>query len=147
MKRIAKILAVPILILVLLFYPKRVVYEAKISGKVIDENGVPIKDAIVSRVEERRKKERKQLYLEFEKFKSQIVSTDINGYFELSEKSRIDWIPRIALPFCWCYADFEVSKKGYEIYKTEFSDYSEYNENLNGCKDIEFNPKIVLKKQ
>ncbi len=147
MKRIAKILAVPILILVLLFYPKLVVYEAKISGKVIDENGVPVKDAVVARIEEKSFKNKEHGYREYEKFKSQIVRTDRNGHFELSEKSRIDWIPKIALPFCWCYADFEVSKKGYEIYKTEFSDYSKYNENLNGCKDIEFNPKIVLKKQ
>ena|SRR5690554_7760058 len=147
MKRIAKILAIPILILVLLFYPKRVVYEAKISGKVIDENGVPIKDAVVARIEEKISKNKKHGYSETEEFKSQMTITDINGQFELSEKSRIDWIPKIALPFCWCYADFEVSKKGYEIYKTEFSDYSEYNENLNGCKDIEFNPNIVLKKQ
>ena len=43
-----------IFIIGLFIRPQKVIYEAKISGKVIDENGIPIKNAVVSRIEEKR---------------------------------------------------------------------------------------------
>ena len=118
-------------------------------GKISDQNGKPIENATVSRIEEKSWKNKEFGYIENEKFKSQIVKTDINGNFELKEKSKIKWIhPPFELPFVWCYANFEVSKKGYETFKTEYNEEknSKFNENLNACKGIEFKPKIKLKK-
>ena len=150
MKKNRKIILICILLLFIgiFIHPEKVIYEPKIVGKVIDQNGKSIENATVARIEEKSWKNKEFGYYEYEKFKSQIVKTDINGNFELTEKSRIDWIHNIPfhLPFVWCDTEFEVSKNGFETYRTEFGEYEEYNENLNACKGIEFKPKITLKK-
>ncbi|WP_299110949.1 hypothetical protein [uncultured Winogradskyella sp.] len=118
-------------------------------GKVVDQNGNPIQNATVARIEKNEIKNKEFGYYQDEEFKSQIIKTDINGNFVLTEKSEINWLHTpIDLPFVWCYANFEVSKEGYETYKTGYNaeKNSKFNENLNGCKDIEFNPRIELKK-
>ncbi|WP_434979135.1 hypothetical protein [Daejeonia sp. YH14] len=137
-----------ILIIGLFIRPQKVIYEAKISGKVIDENGIPIKNASVSRIEEKRWKNKKWGYEEHSEYKSQTVKTDQNVNFFLDQKSRIDWFHTpLDLPFAWCYADFEVSKEGYKTYKTKFDDYKSYRkEGCYACEEIEFKPKITLKK-
>lgn len=136
-----------ILIIGLIFHPKRIVYEPRIIGQVIDQNGNPVTSAFVSRIEEKEPKNKKFGYYEYIEYKSQIVKADSNGKFELAEKSKIDWIHLLfELPFVWCCANFEVSKVNYVTYKTKFDDYTEYNENLNACKGIVFKPKIILKK-
>ena len=136
-----------ILIVGLFIRPQKVVYEAKISGIVTDENGIPIENATVSRIEEKESKNKEWGYFEYTKYKSQTIQTDENGKFQLDPKSRIDWfhIP-FDLPFVWCYADFEISKPGYETYKTKFDDYKSFRkENCYACENIEFKPKIRLK--
>lgn len=139
------LICIVILFVSLFIHPKKIIYQPKIIGKVIDQKGNPIKNATVSRIEENRSKNKEFGYLEFEEFKSQIVKTDLNGDFELTEKSRIDWI-HFHLPFAWCNTEFEVSKNGFETYRTKFGDFEEYNEDLNACKGVEFSPKIILKK-
>jgi len=150
MKKAKKIILMLVSILFIGFFihPEKIIYEPKIIGQVIDENGNPIENAIVARIEGKHWKNKEFGYYESEEYKSQTVKTDINGNFELAEKSRIDWIHNIpfVLPFCWCNTEFEVSKIGFETHKTEFGDFSEYNENLNACKGIIFTPKITLKK-
>ena len=140
---------VSILFIGIFIHPKKVVYEPKIIGKVIDQNGNPIENAIVSRIEEKSRKNKEDGFYEYVKYKSQTAKTDINGNFELKEKSKIDWFHTpLDLPFVWCYANFEVSKKGYEEYSPEYNaeENSKFNDDLNACKEIEFNQKIVLKK-
>jgi len=146
-----KIILICILLLFIgiFIHPEKVIYEPKIVGKISDQNGKPIKNATVVRIEEKSWKNKEFGYYEYEKFKSQTVKTDMNGNFELKEKSKIDWIhPPFELPFVWCYANFEVSKEGYETFKTEYNEEknSKFNENLNACKGIEFKLEIILKK-
>tara|TARA_R110001583_G_scaffold167424_1_gene320205 strand:- start:4983 stop:5438 length:456 start_codon:yes stop_codon:yes gene_type:complete len=127
-------------------HPERVIYEAEIIGKVLDEKGIPIQGAKVSRIEEKQTKH-KDGYYEYEEYISETVLTDKNGQFTLEEKKRIEWIHYpFSLPYVWCYADFEVFKENYKIYRTEFNDYSEYNEKSIGCENITFSPTISLKK-
>jgi len=137
-----------ILILGLFIHPQKVIYEAKISGKVVDENGIPIQNATISRMEEKSRKNKKQGYIEYTKYKSQSVKTNENGDFVLEQKSRTDWFHNpFNLPFVWCYADFEISKTGYKTYKTEFGEFKSYRkENSYACENIEFTPRITLKK-
>ncbi|MFY0602443.1 MAG: carboxypeptidase regulatory-like domain-containing protein [Flavobacteriaceae bacterium] len=129
-------------------HPKNVVYQPKISGKVTDQFGNPIANATVNRIEQKSWKNEKFGYYEFKDFISQTVTTDKNGGFTLNEKSRIEWIHNIpfTLPFVWCNTDFEISKNGFESHRTKFDDYSKYNETHWACDEIEFKPKIVLKK-
>ena len=137
-----------IFIIGLFIRPQKVIYEAKISGKVIDENGIPIKNAVVSRIEEKRWKNKQWGYEEHSEYKSQTTKTDDNGNFFLEQKSRIDWFHTpLDLPFAWCYADFEISKNGYETFKTKFDEYKSYKKDgCYACEKIEFKPKITLKK-
>lgn len=80
--------------------------------------------------------------------KSQTIKTDENGNFFLEQKSRIDWFHTpLDLRIVWYYADFEISKKGYKTYKTKFDVFSSYRkDNCYACEEIEFKPKIILKK-
>ncbi len=142
MKKISNVILIcALLFLIGLFIrPEKVVYAPKITGQVIDVNGNPIQDAIVSRIEENEMDE---------VFKSQVVRTNSSRNFELPEKAKIEWLHTpLDLPFVWCYANFEVSKNGYKSYKTGYNleENSTFNENQNGCKDIEFNPRITLEK-
>lgn len=149
MEKALKIISICIMsfFISLFIHPKKVIYEPKISGKVVDQNENPIQNAIVARIEENEIKNNEFGHYEYEEFKSQIVKTDINGNFVLNEKSKIDWLHTpIDLPFVWCYANFEISKDGFITYRTEFDDHCEFNENLNACKGIVFNPKIILKR-
>ena len=141
-------IGVLLLLIGIFIHPRRVVYEPKIAGKVTDVNGNPIENATVARIEEKHWKNKEFGYYESKEFISESVNTDENGNFILNEKSRIDWIHNIplVLPLAWCNIEFEVSKNGFKTHRTEFDDYSEYNENLNACKGIEFKPKIILKK-
>lgn len=108
MKRKNKIiLAIFLVFIILLFIrPQKVIYEPKVIGKIIDENKKPIPNAIVSSIQEERTKNKKYGYYDFREYISQTVKTDINGNFELSEKSRIDWFHTpLDLPIVWCYSD------------------------------------------
>tara|TARA_R110002049_G_scaffold181968_1_gene349413 strand:- start:43 stop:498 length:456 start_codon:yes stop_codon:yes gene_type:complete len=129
-------------------HPERVIYIPKIEGKILDPKGNPIENATVSRIEEKSWKNEEFGYYEYEKFKSQTVKTDKNGKFELAEKSRIEWIHNTPfhLLVVLCYAEFEVSKTGYETYKTEYGEFEKENKNYNACKGIEFKAEIILKK-
>ncbi|WP_298237306.1 hypothetical protein [uncultured Algibacter sp.] len=151
MKKVRNIILIFVLIFLvgLFIHPKKVIYAPKIIGQVVDQNGNPIQYATVVRIEKNEIENKEFGYYEHKQFKSQIIKTGINGDFVLTEKSKIDWLHTpIDLPFVWCYANFEVSKEGYETYKTEYNanKNSKFNDNQNACKDIEFNPRIVLKK-
>ena len=151
MKKTTKIILTGFLILLIgvFIHPKKVIYEAKIVGKVIDESGNPIKDAIVYRVEEKSFKNKEIGSIESLQFKSQTVTTDASGNFQLHEKSRIEWIHSpLDLPFVWCHANFQVSKDGFKVYKTKFGDFEKFrNENCYACENIEFKPTIILIKK
>lgn len=65
-KRIIKIILgiLGILLLALFIRPQKVIYEAKVSGNIVDENGKPIQNAAVSRIEEKRWKNKEWGYEE-----------------------------------------------------------------------------------
>ena len=89
MNRKKKIILICVLLIFIgiFVHPEKVIYKPKIIGKISDQNGKPIENATVSRIEEKSWKNKEFGYIENEKFKSQIVKTDINGNFELKEKS------------------------------------------------------------
>lgn len=150
MKKRKKIVFIVLLLIFvgIFIHPERIVYEPKIEGKVLNLEGKPIENATVSRIEEKSWKNEKFGYYEYEEFISQTVKTDKNGKFELTEKSRIEWIHN--MPFhllvVLCNAEFEVSKSGFETYRTEYGEFEEQNKNHNACKGIEFKAEIILKK-
>ncbi|WP_291133259.1 hypothetical protein [Flavobacterium sp. UBA7682] len=151
MKKSTKTLLIILLLLILgiFIHPKKVVYVPKITGKVIDEKGNSIKDAVVSRIEELSSINEKQGYYDYTKYKSQTTKTDENGNFELLEKSRIEWIHTpLDLPFAWCFGNFEIEKDGFKTYKTEFDEFRQlHKDNCYACEEIEFKPIITLKKK
>jgi hypothetical protein len=150
MKKSTKIFLTILLILIIgiFIHPSKVIYVPKITGKVIDENGNPLKGAIISRIEELESVNKKWGYYEYTKYKSQTTETDQNGNFQLTEKSRIEWIHTpLDLPFAYCYGNFEIEKDGYKTYQTKFGEFEQFHKtNCYACEEIEFKPVITLKK-
>ena len=144
-KTLLKILL--ILIIGIFIHPKKVVYVPKITGKVIDENGNAIKNAVISRIEELSSVNEKYGYFDYTKYESQTTKTDENGNFQLSEKSRIEWIHNpLSLPVAWCFGNFKIEKAGYETYLTKFAEFRQFRkDNCYACEQIEFKPIIKLK--
>ena len=149
MKKSTKIFLTILLILIIgiFIHPKKVVYVPKITGKVIDENGNAIKDAVVSRIEKLSSVNEKYGYFDYTKYESQTTETDENGNFQLSEKSRTEWIHNpLSLPIAWCFGNFEIEKVGYETYETKFDEFRQFRkDNCYACEEIEFKPIITLK--
>jgi hypothetical protein len=137
-----------ILIIGIFIHPSNVVYVPKITGKVIDENGNSIKNAVVSRIEKLETVNKKWGYFEYTKYKSQTTKTDENGNFQLVEKSRIEWFHTpLDLPFAYCYGNFEIEKDGYKTYQTKFGEFEQFRKvSCYACEEIEFKPIISLKK-
>ncbi|GEP52729.1 hypothetical protein FNO01nite_34010 [Flavobacterium noncentrifugens] len=149
MKKSTKIFLLTLLILIIgiFIHPQKVIYEANIEGKVIDENNKPIINATVYRIE-------KEYYIneeigsnESRDLRAESVKTDKNGNFKFYEKSRIDWFHTpLDLPIGYCYAEFEIEKSGYEFYKTKFGEFEQYRiENCYACEKVLFKPIITLK--
>lgn len=150
MKKIIKIILLIILILITLLFirPQKVIYQAKISGKVIDENQKPISNATVYRIEKEYYINEKIGSNESRDLRTENVKTDKNGEFKFYEKSRIDWFHTpLDLPIAYCFAEFEIEKNGFKPYKTKFGEFQQFKiENCYACEKIEFNPKIILTK-
>ena len=150
MKKSTKIFLTILIILIIgiFIHPSKVIYVPKITGKVIDENGNPLRNAIVSRIEELETVNKKWGYYEYTKYKSQTTKTNENGNFQLAEKSRIEWLHTpLDLPFAYCYGNFEVEKDGFKTYRTKFGEYEQFHKaNCYACEEIEFKPVITLKK-
>ncbi|MFN7044367.1 MAG: hypothetical protein ACK4M1_04155 [Flavobacterium sp.] len=151
MKKSIKTALIILLILIvgIFIHPQKVIFEPKISGKVIDVNGNPIKDAIVSRIEELETINKKYGYFDYSEYKSQTTKTDKNGNFHLAEKSRIDWFHSpLDLPVAWCFGNFEIEKEGFIKYKTKFGEFEQFHKkDCYACEEIEFKPIIKLKKE
>ena len=123
-------------------------FKANITGQVIDENKSPIPNVTVYRIE-------KEYYInkeigsnESRDLRTESAKSDKNGNFKFYEKSRTDWFHTpLDLPIGYCFAEFEIEEKGYEMYKTEFGEFRQYRvENCYACEKVEFKPIIVLKK-
>ena len=151
MKKPFKIFLIIIIIFISLLFirPQKVIYEANIIGKVIDENNNPISNATIYRIE-------KEYYIndkigsnESRDLRTESVKSDKNGNFKFNEKSRVDWFHTpLDLPIAYCYAEFEIEKNGYEFYKTKFGEYEQYRiENCYACEKVLFKPIITLKTQ
>ena len=149
MKKSTKIFLLILLFLIvgIFIHPQKVIYEAKVEGKLIDENRKPIANATVYRIE-------KEYYVDEEigsdesrDLRTESVETDKNGNFKFYEKSRIDWFHTpLDLPIGYCFAEFEIEKSGYESYKTKFGEFSQYRiENCYACEEVLFKPIITLK--
>jgi hypothetical protein len=151
MKKSTKIFLTILLILIIgiFIHPKKIVYVPKITGKVIDENGNIIKDAVVTRIEKLSSVNKKYGYFDYSKYKSQTTKTDENGNFQLTEKSRTEWIHNpLGLPIVWCFGNFEIEKIGYETYQSKFDEFRQFRKyNCYACEEIEFKPIITLKKR
>ena len=150
MKRFLKIILLIFLIFFTLLFirPQKIIYEANVIGKVIDENNKPISNATVYRIE-------KELYIDKEigsnesrDLRTESTKTDKNGNFKFYEKSRIDWFHTpLDLPIAYCYAEFEIEKSGYKFYKTKFGEYEQYRiKNCYACEKVVFKPIITLKR-
>ena len=150
MKKIIKIILVIILIFITLLFvrPQKVIYEAKITGKIIDEAGNPISNATIYRIEKEYFKNKEIGSIESKELRTETVNTDKNGNFKFYEKSRIDWFHTpLDLKIGFCYAEFEIEKSGFEFYKTKFGEFKQYRaDNCYACEKFEFKPRIVLKK-
>lgn len=150
MKRRYKIILIifSILIITLFIHPSKIIYEPKVVGKILGENNKPIPNATVSSIQENETINEEYGYYEHKDHISQTVKTDINGNFELSEKSRIDWFHAPwDLPIVWCRSDLQVRQNGFKTYRTKFGEYEKYNYKCRACKNIEFRPIVILKKK
>lgn len=151
MKRITKIILVILLIFITLIfiYPQKVIYQAKIIGKVLDELGNPIINATIYRIEREYFKNKEIGLIEHRDLRTDTVKTDTNGNFKFYEKSRIDWFHTpldLAFPFR-CYLEFEIEKNGYKFYKTKSGEFEQYIRKIcNACDKVEFKPIMILQK-
>ena len=149
MKKSTKIFFLILLIGIIgiFIHPQKVIYEANVEGKVIDENNKPVINATVYRIEKEYYINEKIGSNESRDLRTESVKTDKNGNFKFYEKSRIDWFHTpLDLPIGYCYAEFEIEKSGYEFYKTKFGDFEQYRiENCYACEKVLFNPIIILK--
>ena len=149
MKKFLKIILVIILIFITLLFirPQKVIYEANVEGRVIDENNKPVINATVYRIEKEYFIDKKIGSNESRDLRTESVKTDKNGNFKFYEKSRIDWFHTpLDLPIGYCYAEFEIEKSGYDFYKTKFGDFEQYRiENCYACEKVLFKPVITLK--
>jgi len=136
-----------ILIIGIFIHPHKVIYEANIAGKVIDENSKPVINATVYRIEKEYYISEKIGSNESRDLRTESVKTDKNGNFKFYEKSRIDWFHTpFDLPIGYCYAEFEIEKSGYEFYKTKFGNFEQYRiEDCYACEKVIFKPIITLK--
>ncbi len=150
MKKIFKIILVIILIFITLLFirPQKVIYEANIIGKVVNEQNKPIPNVTVYRIEKEYYLDEKIGSNESRDLRTESVKTDKNGDFKFYEKSRLDWFHTpLDLPIGYCYAEFEIEESGYEFYKTKFGELEHYRiENCYACEKVLFNPIITLKK-
>lgn len=150
MKKIFKIILVIILIFITLLFirPQKVIYEANVNGKVVDEQNRPVPNATVYRIEKEYYIDEKIGSNESRDLRTESVKTDKNGNFTFYEKSRIDWFHTpLDLPIAYCYAEFEIEKSGYEFYKTKFGEFEQFRiENCYACEKVFFKPIITLKK-
>ncbi len=150
MRKSTKIFLIILLIFIIgiFIHPSKVIYVPKITGKIIGEDGKPISDAIISRIEELETVNKKYGYFDYKKYKSQTTKTDENGNFQLTEKSRIEWLHTpLDLPFAYCYGNFEIEKNHYKTYITKFGEFEQFHKsNCYACEEIEFKPIITLKK-
>ena len=151
MKKPFKIFLIIIIIFISLLFirPQKVIYEANIIGKVIDENNNPISNATIYRIEKEYYINNKIGSNESRDLRTESVKSDKNGNFKFNEKSRVDWFHTpLDLPIAYCYAEFEIEKNGYEFYKTKFGEYEQYRiENCYACEKVLFKPIITLKTQ
>jgi hypothetical protein len=149
MKKSTKIFFLILLILIIgiFIHPQKVIYEANVEGKVIDENNKPVINATVYRIEKEYYINEKIGSNESRDLRTESVKTDKNGNFKFYEKSRIDWFHTpLDLPIGYCYAEFEIEKGGYKFYKTKFGDFEQYKiENCYACEKVLFKPIITLK--
>ena len=150
MKKSTKIFLIILLILVIgiFIHPQKNIYEANINGSVIDENNEPVFNATVYRIE-------KEYYIneeigsnESRDLRTDSVKSDKNGNFKFYSKSRIDWFHTpLDLPIGYCFAEFEIEKNSYQIYKSKFGEFEQYRiEDCYACEKVEFKPIITLKK-
>ncbi len=150
MKKSTKIFFLIFLILIIgiFIHPQKVIYEANVEGKVLDENTNPVINATVYRIEKEYYINEKIGSNESKDLRTESVKTDKNGNFKFYEKSRIDWFHTpLDLPIGYCYAEFEIEKNGYKFYKTKFGDFQQYRiENCYACEKVLFKPIITLKK-
>ncbi|MBP4143244.1 hypothetical protein J3S90_15695 [Flavobacterium sp. P4023] len=151
MKKPFKIFLIIIIIFISLLFirPQKVIYEANIIGKVIDENNNPISNATIHRIEKEYYINNKIGSNESRDLRTESVKSDKNGNFKFNEKSRVDWFHTpLDLPIAYCYAEFEIEKNGYEFYKTKFGEYEQYRiENCYACEKVLYKPIITLKTQ
>jgi hypothetical protein len=150
MKKILKIiLAITLIFITLLFIrPQKVIYEANVEGRVVDENNKPVINATVYRIEKEYYIDKAIGSIESRDLRTESTKTDKNGNFKFQEKSRIDWLHTpLDLPIAYCYAEFEIEKSGYEFYKTKFGEFEKYRiENCYACEEVLFKPIITLKR-
>ena len=108
MKKIFKIILVIILIFITLLFirPQKVIYEANVNGKVVDEQNRPVPNATVYRIEKEYYIDEKIGSNESRDLRTESVERDKNGNFKFYEKSRIDWFHTpLDLPIAYCYAE------------------------------------------
>jgi hypothetical protein len=124
--------------------PEYVKYQAEVCGEVLNENGKPISNAEISRIEEKISSHPEFGYEVRTPYKSDKTYSDENGKFTLKSKSE--------LAFTWnkgfrkdCELNLEVLKNGYLTYKSKENEWNIENE-FNLCNGKEFKPKIMLKK-
>ena len=134
-------------ILVLVFVitkPEYVKYQAEVYGEILNEDGKPISNAKISRIEEKISSHPEFGYEVRTPYKSEITYSDENGKFTLKSKSE--------LAFTWnkgwrkdCELNLEVEKKGFLNYKSKEKEWVIENE-FNLCNEKVFKPKITLKR-
>jgi hypothetical protein len=131
-----------ILILLVFVHPSTEVYEAQVSGSVVDIKGNPISGAIVKRVSDKQTRNPGGSYTITKIYSEQTV-TDRNGHYLLPEKKRQVWFHnpvKYLMPWIHCDAEMEVSVNGAKIFASGFKDKDLYfyNENAWACRGVQF---------
>ena len=136
-----------ILLVAVFIHPSTQVYEAQISGFVLDSKGNPVSGATVRRVSEIDSKKANGSH-KTNRIYSGVTTTDHLGRYVLPELRRTVFFHspmEYLMPWVHCYAFIEVSSVGYSTYVSEFGDEHltlDSNE-LRACNGVSFIKKVT----
>jgi len=124
--------------------PEYVKYQAEVTGVIINENGKPISNAKISRIEEKINYHPEFGYEVRTPYKSDKAYTDENGKFTLKSKSE--------LIFTWnkgfkkdCDLNLQIEKNGFLTYISKENEWNIENA-FDFCNQTMFKLRITLKR-
>lgn len=149
MKYLKNSLIITFIILVVIFFvhPRKIYTEPKISGKVVDQEGKPLRGVKIYRISEYNSAIKNTTDNETDFTITGCTRTDENGCFVISEMSKLKWFHNpLDLPVLYCGVKVKAIRNGYEVYESKKDEFITYENSNIGCKGLAYETLIIMKK-